>query len=838
MQEASIMSAEKGITDPPPLGSEPPFYTFGQLWQVPLFLLGLTALAAVWATRPLWYDPEIVRLRSDLDKARQALQDPQAALNGLTVLLQEDLDHIGRLPERAGEAHFLLGSIYLRLAGQLPAEPAADLWRKARSHLEEAEQLGVPEPDRILLRYRLGMAWFQSGGDVQRVIATLSTVIDQVEEDRAAGYEILTQCYLRLPVPNLPAALAANEKQLQLPTSDESRLAPARLLRGELLLRMHQDEAARKVLGWIKVAPPAISARARYLRAHSYQEEKAWAEAAKLWEEVLADERQPPADKGRVLYWLGWCYRNLHQPAKAARCWESIVGRLAAEPDVPARDPRGRVGLISSGKEEAGEVERAASLRLANLQMETGKLSAALELYDRALKAVHQPADYHNRLVNLSEAAALVASDCRACKDSGKFADAVKLARLYAKLVLPGTAQSLLGQIAEAWADAELARSGQQKDGAKKQQEAEAARVHFREAAAAYEAAAQSTASRPGHQDLLWHAAACFSKGQDFPHAITAYQRFVGLQPRPPADQLGEAWYRLGEARRALHDDGAAKESYHRCIEVGGYFAYWAQYQLAMAEVAAGNSKDAQDTLEQNLDLIERAGTTPNRAIHEKTLYALAEILFSNGDYISAARLYDQATNLYPASPRALLGRYNLAQCYRDRAAREFQHLQPNELASTPTHFRGGFNFWLEKAAAQLQTLVDDLQAPRQTTAPLPEADARLLTQARFALADCRFRLGAYTDAIPIYRGLANQYDQQLEGLVAHQQLYFCYVMMPGKPAANLPDAQHTLQEMHQALEQIDESTYQGRPEAQKLATLKRWLKTEEERLQMALPPK
>ena len=46
---------------------------------------------------------------------------------------------------------------------------------------------------------------------------------------------MLTQAYLHQPTPDIHAALQANERQLQLPISDENLQAPARLLRGESL---------------------------------------------------------------------------------------------------------------------------------------------------------------------------------------------------------------------------------------------------------------------------------------------------------------------------------------------------------------------------------------------------------------------------------------------------------------------------------------------------------------------------------------------------------------------------------------------------------------------------
>jgi tetratricopeptide (TPR) repeat protein len=790
------MVPEKALTVPP-LTPAPPVYTFGQLWQVPLFLLALVAVPALWATRPLWYDPETVHLRRDLAQARSLLQDPHAALNGLTVLLSEALSHISRLPDRAGETHFLLGTAYLRLAEQVPAERAADLWRKARSHLEQAEQLGVPEGDRASLVYRLGKAWYHAGGDVQRVIDYLSRTIDQVEDDRAAGYEMLTQCYLRLPVPNLPAALQANEKQLQLPTED-SRLVPARLLRGELLLRLQQREAARKVLVRIGPgAPPALLARARYLRAHSYQEEEAWAEAAKLWEEVLADRRQPPADASRIAYFLGWCYRNLNRRADAARSWEPAA-------------------------QQGGEEGQAASLRLANVHIETGNISAALELYDRALGTVRQAADYHNSLVTPLQVANLLAADCRACKDAGKFEAAEKLALLNAKLTPPGPAQVLLGQVAQAWAGDQHARAQQLKDSASAQQEEEAARSHFRAAAAAYAAAAAASAGQPEQGEWLWHAGACSMQGQDFAQAITAYDRLVKL--RPPLARLSEAWYRLGEAQQALHQDSPAADAYKSCIETGGPFAYRARYQLAMSEIGRGNFNVAEEILDQNLLLM---AAEPEREAHDRTLYALADLLFLRRIFWLAAKRWEEALRLYPTSPTALTARYRLALSYRSLADRESQDLRPNDPPNTQPPYRRQFALWLEKAGVHFQKLVDDLQA-RQAAAPLAEADATLLRQARFALADCRFDQRLYPEAIPLYISLKN--EPQAEGLMARKQLYRCYVesTAPEKPEENLELARRTLEEMRLTLKALDDAAFQGRPETEGRAAWESWLKTEE----------
>src|SRR5438552_4058995 len=320
------MAKEKQSAATPPAASNVRAMP-GQLWQVPVFVLGVLAIFAVWASRPLWYDPDGRLVQRALLEARQTLEDPRAPANELPALLANALARIDRLPDLRAEAHYLLGWAYARLAGPITAGQSTELWRQAREHLETADRLGVGEADRPLLQFLLAKAWIQTGGEPQRIIDYLSPSIEQAAADRAEGYAMLTQAYLRLPEPDLASALQANQKQLDQPTPDENRLAPARLLRGELLLRLQDRQEARKVLSRIGAnASPAILSRARRLQARSYQDDEAWAEAAEIWQTILTDRRDPtPEEAPRILFSLGWCYRKLRRSADATRAWEQII---------------------------------------------------------------------------------------------------------------------------------------------------------------------------------------------------------------------------------------------------------------------------------------------------------------------------------------------------------------------------------------------------------------------------------------------------------------------------------------------------------------------------------
>ena len=61
------------------------------------------------------------------------------------------------------------------------------------------------------------------------------------------------------------------------------------------------------------------------------------------------------------------------------------------------------------------------------------------------------PEDYHNGLIGLNDARQLFEAGCRWYLHTGNHEAALQVARLYERLAVPGTAQELAGQAAEAW---------------------------------------------------------------------------------------------------------------------------------------------------------------------------------------------------------------------------------------------------------------------------------------------------------------------------------------------------------------------------------------------------
>jgi TolA-binding protein len=284
-------------------------------------------------------------------------------------------------------------------------------------------------------------------------------------------------------------------------------------------------------------------------------------------------------------------------------------------------------------------------------------------------------------------------------------------------------------------------------------------------------------------------------------------------------DRLGEGWYRLAEARKALRQDTAAHEAYRRCLDFSGPFACRARYQLAAAAVERGDWAEAEKALQENL---ERMQSEPDPVAHERTLFALAGLLFQQRNYLIASLRLEEALEHYPASPEVLVARRQLADCYRRLAVQENQHLQLSErsTADAQLHYRNQYRLWLEKAAVNYQKLEDDLLA-RQGTVALTPAEEMQLRDASFALAECRFDLGTnnYDEAIRLYEGLAKRYEKRVEELNALVQITRCYWIK-----RETEKARQTLQRFRTALANIDDATLQASPGAWTRQRWEEWL--------------
>jgi tetratricopeptide (TPR) repeat protein len=764
-------------------------WRFRDLWQVPTLLLGIAAAVTVYQLRPSLRSQGPSPDERQLALAQRLIEPPGTDAARALVLAQELLVR-DCLPNGCrGEVRFVLGSACFFLAKRARPEDAKTLWNKARQNLESAVGLRVSESETPKLIYRLGVAWYRTGADPRKVIECLSHAVDVAADDPVEGYSLLTQSYLHLTQPDVTAALAANQKLIDLPSVDESILTPARLLRGELLVRSGQPDEARKVLGRIPATAPApVLARSRQLRADCAYDLRLWAEAAQLWQEMVKDSTLAAAERGGILYRLGVCYKKLDQRDRARAAWKEVPGRDA-------------------------ELAQAAALGLADLCLGGRSPGSALEYFEAAVKQLAHPADYHNRWLGENEARDAFERGVQAFLQSADYEHALELAKLFAKLA-PARSEQLVGQAAEAWASDSAARAGQV-TGADADLLQKTAGQHFREAAEAYESAALSESDRAGKAKWLKCSADCFLQAQQQPRAIAALKQLLTIETGP--EQLGQVWFRVAQAYEALHDQGAARSAYLKCIEYPGAPAFRARYELAHLQIAAGNLDDAEDMLRQNLDLMRGA---PDDQVYENTLRALAGLEMKRGDFRMAALRLQEMLDRYPAAPGNLDVHWQLADCYRRLAAFEDEKLRKGLFLTEEAqlHYREQRKLWMQKAAAHFQKLAEDL-AVRRAAGPLSGDDEKMLRQVSFAFADTNFELGNYTGAIRLYEEIVGRYPDRVEALQALKQITRCHwVLRDQKKAAE------TVQRVRATLKSLSDQALAASGDGQSRKDWQDWL--------------
>jgi TolA-binding protein len=780
--EAALLArpGRGGVGGRPAAEAVPPGPRLRHLWQVPVFLASLVALAVACCGRFLWQPDEQDQLVKLLQGLREQAAGPDCPIDQFLEQAEPLFTQGDRFPAEAAEAHLLAGGVYQAKAEKLSGKEAVEAWRQARLHLEQADRLGVPEADRPRLTYRLARSWFFTGENLQRVIEALTEAVATGADDPAEGYDLLARAYLRLAPPDLERALQANKKLLDLPTVKEEVLAPARLLRGELLLQLAQPGEARNVLAFVKPPdPPVMVRQALYLRARSYQDEEQWAEAVEQWKALLAEKDLQPPDQGRYLYQLGVCHRHLEELGEAAAVWEQATSK------------------------PAGEDAQAAAASLAELRLFGPSPQLALPAFERAVQDLKKPEDWQNALIDLARVRELFEHGCQIYQNTGRYELSMQLALLYERLAPPGVAPNLFAQAAEAEARLKACEAGGIKNEVPRRLAEEVAHGLFRQAARQYEAAAAAATAPAEQGERLWRAAACYLHGAEPASSLPILEHC--LQLGQPADRLDEAWYRIGQARQAVGQQDEALTAFDQClkIRVSGTYAYRARYQLALACITQGETDKAAEHLELNLKLLQ---AEPDHETEEKCLFELGGLLYRRKDYAMAQVRLELGLERYPNGPRALLARFELGECYYGLAQNEHEALVRVEKTSTDAraHHLAQYQHWLAKADDAYEGLMRLLEK-RLEGGTLTAEEDWLLRQTSFAAAQCRFLRGQYTQALELYEVLVNRYQHQVECLHALAGIIqACYAQR------NTEKVKATLLRVRAALNEMDDSAFKN----------------------------
>jgi tetratricopeptide (TPR) repeat protein len=723
------------------------------LWQAPVFVLGVAALVGMGVARPFAPETPVELMNRQLRQARHILERSDGDLEQARDLARDALEAAGQFDERIGEAALLLGTAHMRLAEKADSSRGEEDWRQARQYLEQADKAGVSDADQPHLLYRLGKVGFFTGDPLQLVIDRLEEATPR-GDNRAEGYGLLTRAYLKLQPPNLSKALENNKKLRDLADASEDEINEAKLLGGELLLRLGKPEAARKDLKLIpRSAKPDILMRARLLCARSHQDEKQWGDAAQLYHEALAEQQRVPIpDLARVYYDLGLCYRQLEQPQEAAKAWQECM----------------RLGK--------GEESPAAALVLADLHLlQSADYDRALDDLTAAVARVSSPGNWNNPLIDKTRALGAFERAYQAFRKEGRYDLAMRLLEPYSRLATPLQVLVPRGTVAVEWAKV---RKSIDPGSPLYTEEKKAALELYVKAGEAFAEASTQPGMKPAVQGhYLWSSATAYLAAGEPVKAAEKWEQFVKLDVDP--EKLGEAWYRLGEINQTGKDLDEADKCYRRCMDGATHFAPRARYRLAMMELEKGNVDQALAHLVNNVHSLRFASDTEVLA---QSQFALGNLLYQRKDYRGAYRPLEAALEKLKDDPRsrnlpdATRARFQLADCYRQIASLENQGFLLGEKMSDEKkeHLQKEHKRWLLQAAEEFARLNDDLDTP--PARDHLSQDQR--GQVPFITAKCWFNLGHYEKALEIYERLIERFPETVEGLDALGGAVSCHAAL------------------------------------------------------------
>jgi tetratricopeptide (TPR) repeat protein len=736
-----------------------------QLWQAPMFLIGLLAIVGVAASTPWRLTPQEREFERLVSALRHALEhnDPGDAVvdHAETVKLQM---HHAR--SRIGEANFLIGSAYYRQAQQKPALKAKEIWPQATQYLEEALARGVPETDKVALQYRLGFSLYQQNTALPRAIELMTLGVEKGAEQPLAGYQLLVQANLKQTPPNLDAALAASGRVLDLtPERETEAIALAHLQQADLFIRKELRGDALKELERIgSKASLAVRVKARLLQARCCEEDGLWSKAIPLWQELLANTALVEGGQGRILYAMGWCYHKL----------------------TPTNDAEA-IDAWSKALKFPGPEGQAAGLHLGKLRLSLGGTHTvqALADWNEALANVKRPEDYRNPLVRKEDVLDWFKQAITKFHDAREPQQTQAVAELFRKLSPGGVAEFGIGEAAEELAKllADKLKAGGV-DGVKPADVA----AQYRLAAEAFEQAANARLEAD-RAEPLWRCSQCYVAAHETTKAQQMLLQFVKLETNEL--RLAEGWQILGDLYRQEGNAGNARQAYYKCLEIPNTpFVYRARYYLAVEEIDNKNFEKAREILKQNL----AGGSTPDidRTWQEKSQFKMALLLMQIEKYGEAEIHMKEFINLFQENQYVLVVKEQLGECYRRLA--EIERVEANRLVfgikeSTPDYLREALQEkarlrqnearkFLMKAFTAHKELADELEQTAARTQLTPH-EQTLLRRAKLSIGGCYLDGERHAEAMDKFKELQTKHRRTLESFWASRFICYALYRMP-----------------------------------------------------------
>lgn len=788
------------------------------LWQLPVFLLGIAALAAVWFGRPYWNLTPAQRYERDLTELKQTLDKVPVDASQVQSLLRK-VQSTAPPPHLSKQLPYIVGSATVIIAEATASpEEADEQWWAARKLLEEAEKTGVPDNDRSRLRFRLAKTWARTGEPPVKAIEAIAGSLN-CGDDASEGNRTLAELYLKLDPPDSKKARDCLKEYLGhvMPGRNEHQqrqLNQARLTIAELHTQLGEPEEARKMLERIgPEAPPELLMSARTQLAKSYQAEENWTAAIRCLEQANEVRGIAAGYKATVLFHLGEAYTKAGKKEQALAAFEQL-------------------------RKGSGPEAQAASLRLAELQLaDSAKRETAITSLEAALANVKNAEQYENKLLPLKQARFLFEEAAQKYRIAGSYEKAIRSVRAYAKIADKGRDRELAADILQVWGQSLLDQAPMAEPEERPRLVEDGTR-RIREAANEWQSlvAYKKTSTEKG--EPLYRAADLYLKAGDQEEALRMLDE-IGLKvPDFPQERLPEVWLKKGDVYVALGNREQARICFQNGIEIGERHPSPAlmKCRIRLVEVMLKSGDPA--GLARAIGDLEKALVDPesgrDKDMHENALWFIADACFQQKDYRRAEGRFRTLLNTYPDGQRAVFARFQLGQCYWVIAGQEADRCKaakkiiddPGVSDVRKIEAQAGYDSsyrqymeWLNKAYEPFKTVESTLLQGTTGNSKLSAADADLLRKASFAAADCAFFLGKYKECIARYDEIAQRHSGTVVQLEALHSMWRCLQFYE----QDVEKAQNTLTQMRTVFLQMPDAEFDGSTDVRKKAYWQNW---------------
>lgn len=708
-------------------------------WQIPLFILSLITLGLAYSHKtsihkfPQGHEYNLFEKIQALIKSSD-YNAAQAACREIIEKTSSDLN-------LQSQAKIYFAECSLLKEG---SEKSLIDWDEALKTLKSINLENLREEEKSKYKFLYAKASILLGMEIKKAIEHLEKTNIELSRNPEC-LNLLSIAYMTAPEPDFSKALKANEEYRNIPLLPEQSRIPAQILGGELLMKLQRPDEARKVLQNINSkANPNLEIKARQLLAQSYMEENLWLEAVTIWKQVLESPKEILTDAGKPLYFLGVCLKKVDLTKEAEKAW------------------------IECEQKSKSDERYAASFQLAQIHLENknhNQLASCLELLVKNCKSEK---DWKNIYFNINQLQNLFEKAQQEPLRLANFEIALRINDSLQKVFPPFVATSLRADILNTWGEFKFKESNEISDSSKAKLIFKAGQDLLTNAGELNFKASSESGSNSRSLEELWKAFSRFRKGGDLPKSQDSLVKFINSAGTDP--RLGNALFQLGELQREMGRIDDAKNSYLTSLKYRGPHTYNSRYQLALIHIEKNELDQAEETLEQNLQLLR---FDPDSEAQEKSLFAIGSIFYQRKNYRMVVRRYEEALERFGKNNQAVRARLQLGEAYRQLANQEQQNFILGEKTTPETkiHYQAEHRKWLQKSADTYQELEQLAESPLGIT-QLSEEERLLIP---LLAAECKFNMGQYEAAMLIYTRIAAKTRGKKEMLHALGGMVRCH---------------------------------------------------------------